>query len=188
MHKYSKSCIYKHAWDNLVNAMTKVKRPMPTKSIKPNKYKSTTIIEALRVILLSNTVGRQDEIKQALKKQGFEVNQSKISRLLRKIGAIKTINDQKQTVYSLPREPAPPASKTILSELIINITTNETLIVIHTNPGSASLIGRLLDHHRQDLNILGTVAGDDTVFIAPASVKRIAKTLHTIQAFLASLS
>lgn len=151
---------------------------------KANQYQST-IVDALRIVLLSNTVGSQDEIKQALNEQGFEVNQSKISRLLRKIGAIKTINEQKQIVYSLPHEPIPTASKNILSELIISINTNETLIVLHTNPGSASLIGRLLDHHRQELNILGTVAGDDTVFIAPASVKHITKTLRTIQLFLA---
>lgn len=144
-----------------------------------------SIIDALKSILLSDTVGTQDEIKQALEEQGFLVNQSKISRLLRKVGAAKTTNEHKQIVYSLPREPAPPASKNVLSHLVINITTNETLIVINTNPGSASLIGRLLDHNSQDLNILGTVAGDDTVFIAPKSIKQIEKTVETIKIFLA---
>lgn len=153
-----------------------------------DKTSNATIIEALRLILHAHRAGSQDEIKQALEQQGFAVNQSKISRLLRKIGAIKTINEQKQTVYSLPRDPAPPTSKNILSELIVSTTTNETLIVIHTNPGSASLIGRLLDHHRETLHILGTVAGDDTVFIAPASVKHIANTLTAIQLFLATVS
>jgi transcriptional regulator of arginine metabolism len=160
---------------------------MTTSKMQVNKYK-TTIVDALRATLRSNAVGTQDEIKQALEEQGFVVNQSKISRLLRKIGAIKTMNEQKQTIYSLPREPAPTASKMVLSELIISIAINETLIVIHTNPGSASLIGRLLDHHRQDLNILGTVAGDDTVFIAPAVVKQINKTLCAIQSFLVAMS
>lgn len=145
------------------------------------------IIDTLKRVLLSGTISTQEEIKQALETHGFEINQSKISRLLRKIGAIKTTNERKQIVYSLPYDPAPPTSKNILSQLIISITTNETLIIIHTNPGSASLIGRLLDHNRQELSILGTVAGDDTVFIAPHSTKHITKTLEAIQTFLAEM-
>lgn len=158
----------------------------------PDKNKvikqSSRMIEALKLILLSGKVSTQDDIKLALEHEGYEVNQSKISRLLRKLGAVKTSNERKQFVYSLQREPAPPTSKNILSQLIISITVNEALIVIHTNPGSASLIGRLLDHNRQELNILGTVAGDDTVFIAPKSIKQIAKTLRAMTSFLAEMS
>jgi transcriptional regulator of arginine metabolism len=147
-----------------------------------------SIEEALKAVLMSDSVGTQDEIKHALEELGYEVNQSKISRLLRKLGAVKISNEHREIIYRLPLEPAPPASKNILSQLIISIKTNETLIIIHTNPGSASLIGRLLDHNREDLSILGTVAGDDTVFIAPKSVKKIAKTLRVIQDFLAEMS
>lgn len=146
---------------------------------------SPSLIEDLRSVLLSNTVGTQEEIKLALEEMGHEINQSKISRLLRRLGAIKTTNERRQIVYTLPLEPAPPASKSILSELITSIHKNESIIVIHTNPGSASLIGRLLDHHRDQLMILGTVAGDDTIFIAPLSVKNITKTRKLIQSFLA---
>lgn len=150
--------------------------------------KGLAIIESLKTILLSGTIGTQEEIKQALERQGLKVNQSKISRLLRKIGAVKATNERKQIVYSLPIEPAPPASRNILSQLIISITVNETLIVIQTNPGSASFIGRLLDHHKQELFILGTVAGDDTLFIAPRSIKQIETTYQTVLSFLAEMS
>lgn len=149
---------------------------------------SRSIEEALKSILHSDTVGTQEEIKEALEDLGYAVNQSKISRVLHKLGAVKIMNERKQIVYTLPLEPAPPASKNILSQLIINMSSNETMIVIHTNPGSASLIGRLVDHNREDLLVLGTVAGDDTVFIAPTSVKKIAKTLQAIQSFLAEMS
>jgi len=147
----------------------------------------TRLEDALKSMLLSDTIGTQEELAQALEQQGYDVNQSKISRLLRKLGAVKITNDKKQIVYSLPREPAPPTSKNILSQLITNITTNETLIVIHTNPGSASMVGRLLDHNREGLKILGTVAGDDTLFIAPESVREINQTLQAIESFLNSL-
>lgn len=146
------------------------------------------MIEALKQILFSGAAGTQEEIIQALEQKHFTVNQSKISRLLRKLGAVKITNERKQIIYALPREPAPPTSRLVLSQLIVNITMNETLIVIHTNPGSASLIARLLDHNVEELQVLGTVAGDDTVFIAPKSVKNIDKTLLAVKKFLTIIS
>jgi transcriptional regulator of arginine metabolism len=142
-----------------------------------------TVEEALKKVLQTDTVGTQEEIKAALDELGHDVNQTKISRLLRKVGAIKGSNEDNQAVYTLPVEPL-PAAKNLLSHLITHIRTNETLIVIYTNPGSASLIGRLLDHHREKLHILGTVAGDDTIFVAPRSIKKINKSLQLIQTFL----
>lgn len=153
----------------------------------PHRPKLLTahIEDALKTLLLAETVGTQVEIQSVLEELGYEVNQSKISRLLRKLGAVKMTNERKQIVYSLPLEPKPPTSKSILSQLIVSIKKNESLIVINTNPGSASLIGRILDHHKDELNVLGTVAGDDTVFIAPLSLQTIANTLDLIQIFLA---
>jgi transcriptional regulator of arginine metabolism len=159
--------------------------------MSPQKSHSTlrntaTILDALKELLLNASVSTQADIKKALQRQGYLLNQSKISRLLRKIGAVKITNEHKQIIYSLPKEPAPPTSAHVFSQLIVNITANETLIVIHTNPGSASMIGRLLDHHAQELEILGTVAGDDTVFIAPKSIKQIASLRKRIKNFLGS--
>jgi transcriptional regulator of arginine metabolism len=151
------------------------------------KQSSANMFDALKTLLLAETVSTQDEIRLALEALGYDANQSKISRLLRKLGAVKITNERKQIIYSLPHEPPPPASKSILSQLIISIRHNEIMIVIDTNPGSASLIGRLLDHHREELHVLGTVAGDDTVFIAPTSVKLITKTLKSIRTFLAEM-
>jgi len=152
----------------------------------PTKKKSTkpTLIETLRLILTEGRAGTQEEIKQALEQQGYLVNQSKISRLLRKLGAAKTSNDHQQIIYALPEESVPAASKKILPQLITEFTLNESLIIIHTTPGSASFIARLLDRNRQEFGVLGTVAGDDTLFIAPVSVKHIAKTLERVKAFL----
>lgn len=145
---------------------------------------NTDLLNDLKTLLLAGSAATQEELCSALEKKGHEVNQSKISRLLHKIGAVKIMNERKQIVYSLPRDPAPPTSKNLFSQLIVNVRCNESLIVIHTNPGSASMIGRVLDHHRDDLFILGTVAGDDTVFITPLSIKKIAHCLQAIQTFI----
>jgi len=149
----------------------------------PRKNQAS-VLDALTAILRTKTAGTQEDIKQRLEEQGYVANQSKISRLLRKLGAIKITNEQAQIIYSLPHEPAPSNAKNVLSHLIVSIATNEVLIVISTNPGSASLIARLLDHHRNELEILGTVAGDDTLFIAPTSTKQLMHTLDLITSFI----
>jgi transcriptional regulator of arginine metabolism len=56
------------------------------------------------------------------------------------------------------------------------------MIVVHTSPGSASLIARFLDYRHKETEILGTVAGDDTIFIVPKSIKRIHHTLKEVEA------
>jgi len=142
---------------------------------------AVNLIDALKTLLSEGIAGTQEEIKNALQSRGIEVNQSKISRILRKIGAVKMVDEEGESVYSLPRNGLPPSTHSSLSQLIVSIVANETLIVIHTNPGSAPLIGRLLDHQTQELFLLGTVAGDDTIFVVPQSIQQIDKTLQAVK-------
>src|SRR5438105_1322460 len=107
--------------------------------------KNVLLVEVKR-LLLEGSASTQEEIKQHLTDLGFEINQAKISRLLRKLGAVKISNEYGQVVYSIQKEPAPPQTKSLLANLIIDIKCNENLIVINTSPGSASLFARLLDH------------------------------------------
>ncbi len=149
--------------------------------------KSSYMLEDLKKLLIEGSASTQEDIKQYLTKLGFEVNQAKISRLLRKLGAIKISNEQGQVVYCLPKEPAPPPARSLVTNLVIDITCNESLIVIHTSPGSASLFGRLIDHNLLKLGVLGTVAGDDTIIVVPKSIKQIQKTFSDIKKLLISL-
>lgn len=158
------------------------KTKIPAKNMKEKK--SHTLIEALRTILQEGEARTQETLCSVLEAEGFEVNQSKISRLLRKIGAVKIVNPKGQTIYSLPKEPAPPSMHTVLRDLILDVVANETLIVIFTSPGSASMIARILDHMQMKTEILGTIAGDDTIFVAPKSITEIKKLTEEIEAFL----
>lgn len=152
-----------------------------TKRIKKS---AQPLDEALRLLLMGRCASTQEDICTALEKMGVEINQSKASRLLRKIGAIKVVNEKGQTVYSLPREPAPPSMNTLLRNLILDIVSNETLVVIFTSPGSASMVARVLDYNQITTEILGTIAGDDTIFVAPKSIKDIQKLTEEIKGLL----
>jgi transcriptional regulator of arginine metabolism len=155
-------------------------KPMAKKTDKS----TPALIEALRTLLLGRKASTQEDICAALEKQGHEINQSKVSRLLRKVGAIKVAGERGQIVYSLAREPAPPSMGTPLRDLILDIVANETLVVIFTSPGSASMVARVLDYNQITTEILGSIAGDDTIFVAPKSTKEIRKLVEEIKNLL----
>ena len=142
------------------------------------------LIEQLRDLLTQGLAKTQQELKLHLQSAGYIVNQTKISRLLRKLGAIKTVGSNGEVVYQLPFEPDPPGTETTVHRLVVEIHKNETLIVVRTSPGSASLIARLLDFNAETLNILGSIAGDDTVMVAPASIKNIEESFKSVKALL----
>lgn len=147
------------------------------------KQSNRDLLSELRDLLTKNVVHSQEEIREVLQSQGWDINQSKISRVLHKLGAVKTKNERGEIIYTLPKESL-PVSPQNFSNLIVDIVNNEVLIVIITSPGSASLIARTLDHHHQQLNILGTIAGDDTIVVIPKSIKKLSHSLNLLQKFL----
>ncbi len=146
-----------------------------------------TISIAIRKLIHSEKIKTQQQLSEALKNNGHTVNQSKVSRLLNKLNIVKVKDDEQQLIYGLPKEPHPPAIHISLSNLIIEVLANESQVVIHTSPGSASLIGRIIDYNRDSLNIIGVVAGDDTLFVVPTSTKGIDTCLNNIQKLLETL-
>lgn len=127
----------------------------------------------LREILLTGQASTQSEIQQIFKQQGLNISQSKISRLLHQIGAVKVVDNTGKTQYKLPHEAGliheltSPQEKSFIQQWIIHLDMNETLVIIHTTPGAAGVVARIIDQHRVELGILGCIAGDDTIFIAP---------------------
>lgn len=145
-----------------------------------NNKGARTRLDSLRKLLGQGTLSTQDELREKLERMHFVVTQSTVSRDLRKLGAIKAVDPDGRTVYRLASEetlaPLPTSS---LADLILDIRSNGSMIVIQTSPGSASLIARHLDHTKPG-GILGTIAGDDTIFVAPASAREINSTIREI--------
>jgi transcriptional regulator of arginine metabolism len=138
-------------------------------------------LSALRKILESGKNSTQEELRDMLEAKGHNVNQSTISRDLRKIGAIKGTDNKGRTVYrlsDLSQESTFVAQS--VGDLILNITHNDSMIVIQTSPGSASLVARHLDMNKP-ADILGTIAGDDTIFVAPSKDFSIKQTITAIR-------
>lgn len=142
----------------------------------------TSTTQLLREILLEGKARTQSEIQQELELHGISSSQPKISRLLHQIGAVKLVDNQGKTQYRLPHEAGliheltSPQEKTLIRQWILSVGANETLIIIHTTPGAAGMVARIIDQHRVDLDILGTIAGDDTIFVAPKHQRQIIQT------------
>ncbi len=146
----------------------------------------TTALEALRSILAKKGAGTQEELREELEKQGFDVNQSTISRNLRRLGAVKSFSPTGEAFYKLAEKTSPPPVGASLGDLVVGINSNEFLIVIHTTSGSASLIAELLDNFGEE-KILGTVAGDNTIFVAIPSGKSIKKFVTELSVYFGKL-
>ncbi|WP_375185798.1 transcriptional regulator ArgR [Pseudoalteromonas sp.] len=144
--------------------------------------KQEALIKAFKALLKEENFGSQGEIVEALKEQGFDnISQSKVSRMLSKFGAVRTRNAKQEMVYCLPAEMGVPTAKSPLRQLVIDIMHNEMMIIIRTSPGAAQLIARLLDSLGKADGVLGTIAGDDTIFIAPAKISEIDVTLARVR-------
>ena len=140
------------------------------------------LTRAFKELLNQERFGSQSEIVDALKKQGFTgINQSKISRMLTKFGAVRTRNTKMEMVYCLPGELSVPNTSSPLKNLVLDVDYNDMLIVIKTSPGAAQLIARLLDSIGKSEGILGTIAGDDTIFITPTRGTKIVDLLKNVQ-------
>jgi len=144
--------------------------------------KQDHLVRAFKEILTTGSYGSQGEIVSALKNIGFvSVSQSKVSRMLSKFGAVRARDARGDMVYCLPPELAVPTAKSPLKQLVLDVTHNKVMVIIRTSPGAAQLIARLLDSLSQTDGVLGTIAGDDTIFIAPADIDNIEALRQRVQ-------
>lgn len=146
-----------------------------------NHTQQEELISVFKALLKEEKFSSQAEIASALQQAGFRnVNQSKVSRMLAKFGAIRTRNAKMEMVYCLPSELSVPSTSSQLKNLVLDIDYNDVLIVVHTSPGAAQLIARLLDSFGKAEGILGTIAGDDTIFITPVRGLAVARLYTTL--------
>lgn len=143
--------------------------------------KKRKMLEILRGLIGSGFEGNQTDIVHHLKKKGFDVTQSTVSRALTKIGAVKSKKAGK-TIYSIDSTQAPQFSTGSVGDLVLSTTSNESTLIIKTTPGSAMFVAGFIDHYCGSF-VLGTIAGDDTIFVAPKTVKKIKSSMKQLQDF-----
>ncbi|MBQ2129176.1 MAG: arginine repressor [Prevotella sp.] len=128
-------------------------------------------LEALRMIISSQQLGSQEELLAALQREGFKLTQATLSRDLKQLKVAKAATMSGSYVYVLPNETMYKRVSTPLQlrEMMqvpgfVSINFSGNIGVIKTRPGYASSIAWNIDN-RDIPQILGTIAGDDTIFI-----------------------
>lgn len=115
-------------------------------------------------LIETHAIRTQDELADALAREGWDLTQSSVSR---DIAALKLV--KVDGVYHRPattKAPRPDQDEQRIVEGVLAYTpAGDVLIVVHTPPGEANRVGAALDRLAWP-DILGNIAGDDTIFIA----------------------
>ncbi|AIY66434.1 arginine repressor [Pseudoalteromonas piratica] len=124
--------------------------------------------QIIKHLILQKEIRSQFELSYELGLMGFaDISQSRISRMLTRLGAVRMRNSNHQLVYRLPSDVGMPGLKQSIESVVLACDKNEALVVIKTQAGGAKIVARVLDHLHDSLGISGTVASDDTLFIMP---------------------
>lgn len=129
----------------------------------------------IREVLGRTEVKNQEGLRKALAEQGITANQATISRDCREMGLLKT-----STGYILPDQIGAAMLATrqeIKLDHVYSAKTANNLVILKTGPGMAGATAIMLDKSGRE-DVLGTVAGDDTIFVATPNAKA-AKDLVT---------
>jgi transcriptional regulator of arginine metabolism len=144
-----------------------------------NLYRRSQILELLK----SERVATQAELCRKLARRGIRVTQATVSRDIEELGLIKTREGYRLPDAPRAASPPQPTLTIILKEFVREVLTASNVVVVKTHPGNAHTVGVALDS-AQWPEVVGTVAGDDTIFVATPGKPQAARIRRKIAALL----
>jgi transcriptional regulator of arginine metabolism len=134
-------------------------------------------------IISTHAIRTQDDLADALAREGWDVTQSSVSRDIAALHLIKVDGAYQRS--SLAQRPRHDPDERRIAEGVLTIeTAGDALIVLHTPPGEANRVGAALDRLAWP-DILGNISGDDTIFVAvknPAAQRRFMAAVRRLGA------
>jgi len=124
--------------------------------------------EKILDLILRNDINTQEELLRALANEGFDVTQATISRDIKDLHLIKTLTPDGKYKYMAEQMPKHDISlkfHSLFSDAVITVAPAGNLVVIKTIAGMANAVCAAMDM-QSFTEIVGTIAGDDTIFIA----------------------
>jgi len=147
-----------------------------------NLYRRNQILE----ILQNEAVATQEELRRKLARRGIHVTQATVSRDIEELALVKTRGGYRLPEAAKPAKAAAAPQPTLgilLKEFVRGVGVAAHLVVVKTNPGNAHSVGVGLDAENWP-EVVGTVAGDDTIFVATPSARHAASVRRRILALL----
>jgi len=133
-----------------------------------HKYSKEHRWQLLREIIGRQGIGDQHHVQTELARRGVDITQATISRDLQEMGYVKTRLMNGAYRYELFERPSEDSLRGRLQIMFKNFVTEvrgtENLVLVKTSPGNANGVASLIDGLKRR-EILGTVAGDDTILV-----------------------
>ena len=145
--------------------------------MQPKRTRQNAVIELVR----RHRIDSQQQLADELSSQGFMVSQSTLSRDIRELGLIKVGN-------AYAARPGPPRRNTeqtlrlILREFLTGTDSVEQMLVLKTTSGGADPVAQAIEAAGM-AGIVGTIAGEDTIFVLCRSVGAVGELRERIKAF-----
>ena len=139
---------------------------------------------AIVELIAQGSISSQEELQRALHRRSLRVGQATLSRDIHELGVIKT-----STGYALaertstPEVSLPPISR-LVREFVLEVRKAQNLLVVKTAVGSAQPVAAALDDENWP-EVVGTVAGDDTILIVAPDKRAASKLAGRIREMLA---
>lgn len=137
-------------------------------------------------IINHNEIETQEALADALKKEGYLVTQATVSRDIKDLGLIKVMTPEKRYKYAQPASNEQKNSGKMLNlfrESVISIDFAGHMVILKTIPGSANTAASLIDKLNFQ-EIIGCVAGDDTIFVAIKDITRVSDIVGKLKSLL----
>ncbi len=146
----------------------------------------TERLKAIKEIIKNDKVSSQEELMEKLKKRGYLVTQSTISRDMNCLRVAKVRNYKQNEYYAVENKYSEGAIfsmeklKSKFKDCVISVDRANNIIVIKTYPGEAQGVAALVDG-MNFVEVLGTVAGDDTIISIMDNENNAKKIMNLIQ-------
>lgn len=132
----------------------------------------------------------QAEVVEALAAEGITVTQATVSRDIKRLGLVKVPTPDGAYRYAPPealeRAPAPTAQENLRSafqEFVVELDSAQGILVIRTYSGCANAVAVAIDEADVP-GVVGTLAGDDTIFVLPRTAEEVAPVMEAFEELL----
>ncbi len=144
--------------------------------------------EMIIKLIKEHVISTQEELTAKVKAAGFEATQATCSRDIKELGIIKITMPDKTTKYAVldrTGDVAPGRLLAVFANSLISVQSAMNMLVIKTLPGMAAAAASALDSmHLED--VVGTIAGDDTVFACATGPSEAQALVVTIRDMMES--
>lgn len=147
----------------------------------------TRRLSAIRHVVEREAVHSQEELRQRLVAMGFDVTQATLSRDIKELGLVKRASDGAYSVSGGEGGTSATAIVALarsLAEYLLGMELSQQLLVLRTGAGQAQMLALAIDRARL-ADVLGTIAGDDTILVICRDSKCAQVTKKTLESLAA---